>query len=89
MPKTTDNPVADASQDQDATPDRFADVAELGYEDARDELTRIVATLEAGSVSLEESMRLWERGEALAAHCHSWLNDAQERVQKITGDSAE
>lgn len=69
-----------------AAGDEFADVKELGYEEARDELARIVSTLEAGSVSLEESMRLWERGEALAEHCHTWLDDAQERVQRLTGD---
>jgi exodeoxyribonuclease VII small subunit len=69
--------------------DRNADVAQLGYEDARDELTRIVAQLEAGSVPLEESMRLWERGEALAAHCHKWLDDAQDRVEQLTGDKAD
>lgn len=71
----------------DPADDQFPDIAELGYEQAREELTRIVATLESGSASLEDSMRLWERGEALAAHCHRWLDDAQQRVQQLTGDS--
>lgn len=79
MPKQ--QPKTEAAVDEE-----FADVKELGYEEARDELARIVSTLEAGSVSLEESMRLWERGEALARHCHTWLDDAQERVQKLTSD---
>ena len=48
-----------------------------------------MAQLEAGSVPLEESMRLWERGEALAAHCHKWLDDAQGRVEQLTGDKAD
>nr|WP_245950455.1 exodeoxyribonuclease VII small subunit [Calidifontibacter indicus] len=78
-----------ASSSKKSGDDRNADVAQLGYEDARDELARIVAQLEAGSVPLEESMRLWERGEALAAHCHKWLDDAQGRVEQLTGDKAD
>ena len=45
-------------------------MAQLSYEEARDELTKVVATLEAGGVGLEESLKLWERGEELAAICH-------------------
>lgn len=55
-------------------------VAELSYEQARDELIGIVAKLEGGQVPLEESMALWQRGEALAAHCTAWLDDAQARI---------
>jgi exodeoxyribonuclease VII small subunit len=43
-----------------------ADVAKLSYEQARDELAKVVAELEQGSVTLEESLARWERGEALA-----------------------
>lgn len=57
-----------------------ADVAGLGYEQARDELVDIVARLENGQAGLEESMRLWERGEVLAAHCGQWLDAAEARV---------
>jgi exodeoxyribonuclease VII small subunit len=60
----------------------FADVAELSYEDARDELTAIVAQLEGGQVPLEEGMRLWRRGEALAAHCTAWLDGAQRQISE-------
>lgn len=63
-----------------ATADTDADVAGLGYEQARDELVDIVARLEGGQVGLEESMRLWQRGEALAAHCAQWLDQAEERI---------
>ncbi len=63
----------------EATPE-FPDVSALSYEDARDELTAIVASLEGGQVPLEESMRLWRRGEALAAHCTSWLDGAQREI---------
>jgi len=55
----------------------FPDVAELSYEQARDELIDIVAQLEGGQVGLEESMRLWKRGEALASHCSTWLDGAE------------
>lgn len=58
-----------------------ADIAGMGYEQARDELVSIVSRLEAGRTELEESMRLWERGEALAAHCTRWLDGAQERLE--------
>ncbi|GGL31641.1 exodeoxyribonuclease VII small subunit [Phycicoccus endophyticus] len=63
-----------------------ADVAGLGYEQARDELVDIVARLESGQVGIEESMVLWERGEALAAHCATWLDQAE---QRIAGDEAD
>ncbi|QRO86832.1 exodeoxyribonuclease VII small subunit [Kytococcus sedentarius] len=56
------------------------DVAGLSYEQAREELVGIVATLERGERPLEESMELWERGEALADHCASWLDAAQQRI---------
>ena len=55
----------------------FADIAELSYEQARDELISVVAQLEGGQLGLEESMRLWQRGEALAAHCSTWLDGAE------------
>jgi exodeoxyribonuclease VII small subunit len=57
-----------------------ADVAAMGYEQARDELVALVARLESGQVGLEESMQLWERGEALATHCSTWLDRAEERI---------
>ncbi len=61
------------------------DVARLGYEQARDELVDIVARLENGQAGLEESMRLWERAEALAAHCSRWLDRAEERLNAGEG----
>ena len=57
-----------------------ADVAKLSYEQARDELAKVVAELEQGSVTLEESLTLWERGEALASQCESWLTSARKRL---------
>lgn len=55
-------------------------VAELSYEQARDELVRVVNELEQGSATLEESLALWERGEALAARCEEWLLGAKARL---------
>lgn len=56
-------------------------VDQLGYEQAREELVAVVTRLEAGGASLEESLALWERGEALANRCEQWLHGAQERLE--------
>ena len=55
-------------------------LAALSYEQARDELISVVSRLEAGGATLEESLVLWERGEALAARCQQWLDGARERL---------
>jgi len=52
----------------------------LGYEQAREELAEVVRRLEAGGLSLEESLALWERGEQLAELCRHWLDRARERL---------
>ncbi len=57
-----------------------ADVETLNYEDAREQLVGIVGKLEAGGASLEESLALWERGEALARRCELWLEGARKRL---------
>ena len=59
---------------------KATDVAELSYEQARDELVAVVGKLEQGGVPLEESIGLWERGEALAARCEECLEGARERL---------
>ncbi len=56
------------------------DIAALSYEQARDELIAVVSRLEAGGAGLEESLALWERGEALAARCQQWLDGARKRL---------
>lgn len=71
-----------------AAEDPNADVAALGYEQARDELVAVVARLEAGAASLEESLALWERGEALAARCQQWLDGARARLAAASGTGA-
>ncbi|TWP48597.1 exodeoxyribonuclease VII small subunit [Lentzea tibetensis] len=55
-------------------------MTELGYEAARDELVEVVRKLEAGGLSLEDSLALWERGEALAKICDQRLAGARERI---------
>ncbi|HET9140235.1 exodeoxyribonuclease VII small subunit [Actinophytocola sp.] len=54
---------------------------ELDYEQARDELAAVVAKLEAGGLSLEDSLALWERGETLARICEQHLAGARERIE--------
>lgn len=58
------------------------EISELSYEEARSALVEIVARLEQGSIPLEDSLALWERGEALARHCQSWLDGARKRLQQ-------
>ena len=53
----------------------------LDYEQARDELANVVSKLEAGGLSLEDSLTLWERGEALAKICDHHLAGARERIE--------
>ncbi|MCW2604631.1 MAG: exonuclease small subunit [Pseudonocardiales bacterium] len=68
-----------------STPD---DAAPASYEDARIELAEIVRRLEAGNQSLEESLALWERGEALAVLCQKWLDGARARLDAAEGAPA-
>lgn len=58
----------------------MSEIADLSYEQARDELVKVVSALEQGGVSLEESLALWERGEALAKRCEEWLIGAKARL---------
>ncbi len=66
-----------------------ADVTALSYEQAREQLMGVVNQLEAGSSSLEDSLALWERGEALAKRCEEWLNGAKARLEAARADKAE
>ncbi len=60
---------------------------ELTYEQAREELVAVVQKLEAGGTTLEESLALWERGEALARTCQEWLDGARARLDKVMDDT--
>jgi exodeoxyribonuclease VII small subunit len=59
------------------------------YEQARDELTELVKRLEAGGLTLEESLQLWERGERLAAVCTEWLEGARARLAEAMAHRAD
>lgn len=65
------------------------DVADLSYEQARDELVRVVTELEQGSSTLEQSLALWERGESLAARCEQWLVGAKARLDAARRSQAD
>ena len=60
--------------------DKKAAGEELSYEAAREELVETVRRLEAGGVTLEESLALWERGEHLATVCQQWLDGVRARL---------
>lgn len=64
-------------------------VEQLSYEQARDELIETVKLLELGQMGLDESLALWERGEALARACEERLAGARERVAEALGDGAD
>lgn len=55
-------------------------IKKLSYEKAREELTKVVEQLESGSTTLEESLKLWERGEELAKICQEWLDGAKTKI---------
>ncbi|WP_099331681.1 exodeoxyribonuclease VII small subunit [Actinomyces minihominis] len=70
---TTDNPVA-----------ALPDPATLPYEAAKAELKQIVQALEAGSIPLENTLELWQRGEALAGRCKAILDAASAQIEAVT-----
>ena len=59
------------------------------YEAAREELVEVVRRLETGGSTLEESLALWERGEALAAKCQQWLDGARARLDAALQEAPE
>ncbi len=64
----------------DAGPDAVPPKEALSYEQARDKLAAVVKRLEAGGLTLEQSLELWERGERLASVCEDWLAGARARL---------
>lgn len=62
----------------------MSEIATMSFEDAMKELEGVVSRLESGNASLEDSIKLYERGAALRAHCDARLREAEERVEKIT-----
>jgi exodeoxyribonuclease VII small subunit len=58
----------------------MAEAKKISYEAARDELAEVVASLETGGATLEDSLKLWERGEELAKICQEWLDGAKKKL---------
>jgi exodeoxyribonuclease VII small subunit len=63
---------------------KFADIKDLPFERALKELETIVGRLERGDVELEESITIYERGEALKEHCDRMLKAAEAKVERLT-----
>lgn len=61
------------------------DISKMSYEEARDELQQVVTQLEQQNVTLDASMALWERGEALAKVCEEWLSGARKKLSDAQG----
>lgn len=61
-----------------------ADITKMSFEEALDELETIVSKLEGGQAPLQESIEIYERGEALKKHCEALLKMAEARIEKIT-----
>jgi exodeoxyribonuclease VII small subunit len=75
------------SPEKTKTKSNLPTVEELSYEQALAELEAIVASLEANKLALEETMTLFDRGQALTQHCIKLLDTAELRVKKISGDN--
>jgi exodeoxyribonuclease VII small subunit len=62
------------------------DIAGMSFEQALEQLEKIVASLETGDVPLNRSIEIYERGEALKSHCETLLKAAEDRIEKIRLD---
>ena len=89
VPAPTDGtqgmPTAPDDDIQGMSAARTDDIQGMSYEEARDALVAVVDRLERGGSTLEESLALWERGEALAARCETWLIGARARLDAARG----
>jgi exodeoxyribonuclease VII small subunit len=61
----------------------MSEAKKISYEAARDELAEVVEALEEGSATLEQSLKLWERGEELAKICQEWLDGAKKKLDAV------
>jgi exodeoxyribonuclease VII small subunit len=78
----------ESPEDPRAMADNNSDIKKMPFERAIEELETIVKRLEEGKVPLEESVAIYERGEALKGRCEELLRQAEARVEKITLDAA-
>ncbi|AGH40754.1 exodeoxyribonuclease VII small subunit [Bifidobacterium thermophilum] len=87
-PKKTDTPASSLTQEERER------IASMSYEEARDQLIQAVQALEAGGLNLDQSMRQWELGEALAKRAQTLLDqvraklDAAQAEQQTSADTA-
>jgi exodeoxyribonuclease VII small subunit len=79
----------DPGNGRDAPPPQGSPARRPTYEQARDELSDVVKRMEAGGLTLEQSLQLWERGERLAAVCTEWLEGARARLAEAMAQRAE
>lgn len=84
MPTKSKNPAGNDTPtggDDPTTTEQVDELAGLSYEQAREELMRVVQQLESGGAPLAESLALWERGERLAGICQDWLDGAKAKIE--------
>ncbi|WP_040837888.1 exodeoxyribonuclease VII small subunit [Nocardia brevicatena] len=81
MPEPGTDPADEAAE--------LAEISGFGYERARDELVNVVKMLEQGGLDLDDSLALWERGEALAARCEEHLAGARRRIEEALSHADE
>jgi exodeoxyribonuclease VII small subunit len=81
-------PQSSRTKDISMAENTLVDVKNLSFERAIEELETIVKRLEDGKVPLEESVAIYERGEALKRRCEELLRQAEARVEKITTDAS-
>lgn len=84
----TETPDTRSAHNQSSPAESDANIDALSYEQAREQLVAVVSQLEAGGAGLEESLALWERGEALAARCEEWLEGARRRLESARAGEA-
>lgn len=77
-------PAAKSKSKTDQTPD-----PPISFEDSLTELQQIVDELESGSPGLEDALKRFERGSALLRHCYGLLESAEQRIEVLTGQSAD
>lgn len=78
-----------SSQSTEFSTAQTEDIETMSYERAREELISVVTKLETGGAPLEESLALWQRGEALADRCERWLDGARTRLEEVRAELTE
>jgi exodeoxyribonuclease VII small subunit len=63
-------------------------MSDVKFEDCLARLEQIVGQLEAGNLSLEESLKVFEEGVALSRHCTRYLDEAERRIELLTRDDS-